>query len=202
MLCVFLFLFTLASIGLIPTIKELMVFLIAFFKSYGLIAVMLCSFIENIAGLNIYFPGSIVILSAMALSAGNPKQAILLFFIITIFSIFAHIINYYSAKKIKHLNIRNQDPPGLSEFLLSFWHPHFAAIVCVKCGWSDTPANLFLKRMISVAILWYIFWAIMMYYLGSLTVTKNPNRLIYVFCIYFILWGIWDIYTYKKEKLK
>lgn len=191
-------LFCASFIGIIPTIYELLDYLKVLFQKYGVVAVMICAFFENIAGFNLYFPGSIVILTSMALSAGNPKMAFSLFVIISVFSILAHLANYLVFRLLDKKNDKKENCPKLSEYFLSFWHPHFAVVVSIKSGARGVPFIIFFKRMVVAAISWYIFWAVVMYSYGTLTVSKNAFGLIWLFLLYLIIWTIWDIVNVRK----
>jgi len=193
--------FLLAYIGVIPKIAELMSILKNIFNEYGIIAVMICAFFENIAGLNLYFPGSMVILFSMAMASGNPSKAFLLFLIIIFFSSLAHIINYLIFRLINFSKTEEKVNvyPSTLEFFLSFWHPHFAVIVSMKSGALKMPFVSFFKKMMVAMFCWYIFWTIIMYYAGVFTIEKSYMGLIWLFFIYLFCWIIWDIYGVIKK---
>jgi len=90
----------LSFLKIIPSISELTQHIVKLFEQYGLFIIPIMSFFENILILNFYFPGSIVILIAMSLTAGDPARAILTFIFIVVPAMLAHFLNYYIGREI------------------------------------------------------------------------------------------------------
>lgn len=192
----------LAHFGFVPSVSELTQILRKWFDQSGLPLVALCSLLENIVGFNVYFPGSIVILTAMSLTAGNPQRALITFFWIVIPSMLAHNINFLIGRYSRNSHNLSQTKKEEGRifkgtlgnwflFMSTFWHPHFAAVTSVASGSSRTPYKDFLKYFLVSSILWNSFWGVTMYFFGRFTVAaSNLSPLFYT---YLFLWLVWDL---------
>jgi membrane protein DedA with SNARE-associated domain len=207
---VFLLFFTLlhaASItGVLPSINDLGALVKTFFDDYGLVAIGVLSFIENIIGVNAYFPGSIVILTGMSLTAGQPLRGIMTFGVITLFAFLAYNINYFIGRLFKkntllegrHTNSSKTNIELWVWYFGSFWHPHFAALTCVITGSEGFSYRWFAFRLLVVGIFWNAFWAITMYNIGVLG-TDNID-LTLVMYLYLSGWITIDTVRYFKSQ--
>jgi len=138
------------------------------FATYGLIAVAVSSVIENLVGVNYYFPGAVVILTAMALTAGTIPRAIATFFTILIASSIAHLINFAIGRSFRKPN----EAITLNKFrpyLMSYWHPYFAAVNSFNAGTQNISFQTFLKYFVPSQIGWNLFWGIVMFSVGSIS---------------------------------
>lgn len=193
----------LSHLGYIPNTNELTETLITIFNKYGLPLIVLSSFLENIVGLNVYFPGSIVILTSMSMTAGDPRKAILVFIAIVLPSALAQNINYlighYSIKKLKKQNLTKLSKIKLGIlFGSTFWHPHTTAITCMASGSEGLKYTTFIKYFIVFSLFWNVFWGITMYNFGYFA--KAISNLTSLFYTYLILWILWDIANILKDK--
>ena len=175
-----------------------------FFQSNGLPAIGLLSLVENLVVANIYFPGSVVILLAMSLTAGNLQLAFVTFLWIIVPSAFAHAINYgigrFGGAKVAKLT---DGPPGgepsMIEFALAFGHPHTAAFVSFRAGSSRMPPKRYISRFLPVSLAWSTFWAIVMYNVGG-SVGGVAGYWIYLIYAYLILWAAWDLWKWRRRQ--
>ena len=193
----------LAHFGYIPDTNELTEILSAIFNKYGLPLIALASFLENIVGLNVYFPGSIVILTSMSLTAGDPGKAVLVFIAIFLPSTLAqnanYLIGYFSTKNLKKQNLIKLSKIKLGLlFGSTFWHPHTTAITCMASGSEGLSYVVFLKYFIVFSLFWNVFWAITMYHFGYFA--KATSNLTLFFYIYLVLWIAWDAFKILKGK--
>lgn len=176
----------LGIVGAIPREDALLVGLTSWFETYGIWAIVPVALLENIAPINIYFPGSIVILAGMAITKGNPWLAFATFIAITVPSQIGQIINY-RVGKLK----ATQDgcsPISLLEFILAFWHPQTASIASLRCGNAGWSTKVYLCRLVVVATCWHVFWAIIMYNAGG--TAKSLVWLVWLFYGYLAVWII------------
>jgi membrane protein DedA with SNARE-associated domain len=88
----------LGNLGLIPSPIDIAAYISDAFDRFGLPAIAMCSFLENIVGFNVYFPGSIVILSGMAWTAGNPLLALKVYLAIVAPAMLAQHVNYLAGR--------------------------------------------------------------------------------------------------------
>jgi len=187
-------------LNIISPIADLIPFLTKQFNEKGYLLVGICSFLENIAGFNAYFPGSIVILTAMGLTSGNPIKAILTFLCIYIPSTLAHFINYYAGTRLSN-TVPSASFKSNKLWILFFstmWHPNFAAITSIKVGSERMPFKIFLKYFFPTSFLWNIFWGTLMYTLGGVGSFGKSFPLIFI--CYLLIWMFVDIAHVIKKR--
>lgn len=200
--------FLLTAWGVIPPPEVLIEQIVHLFNRHGLPIVAFFSFVENVVGVNAYFPGSIVILSSMALTAGNPTLAVLTFLAIFIPALFAQVFSYLLGKRFQTDDIVNESlPPAENKnansktwlvFLSTFWHPHLAALTCIAAGSEGVAFKRFVKYLLPTSLVWNSFWGITMYTFGNFI--KPNSTLVILFVVYLIVWAAWDVYKlYKKQ---
>ena len=211
-LFVIIFLEILAYYQVIPTIDEITVIITDAVENSGLLVVGLISFLENLVGLNVYFPGSVIILIAMTQTAGDPQRAFVTYLVIYAFAFMAYNVNfligkYYfkSVDEIKEKKLPYIDDKKYKnmwfQFLTTFWHPHFAAVTCLYVGSKGYRYMEILKYMVVASFIWNSLWAIVLYNVGLVTKTTSLNfkGLVY---LYLIGWIILETYKYYKKSRK
>jgi membrane protein DedA with SNARE-associated domain len=197
----------LTALNVIPPTAEISLRLQEFFESYGLIAVSLISFLENIVGMNAYFPGSIVILVAMAMTAGDVEKALLTFLFIYVPAILAHHVNFLlgrlgsGEKKLENYeaSVRKKFTNRRSIsylYLVTFWHPHFTALSCLASGAEGVSYKQFIGWFIIISFSWNVFWGTLMYNIGGLS--GREFNFIPIMIGYIILWAIYDYWKYRR----
>lgn len=201
----------LAYYQIIPSTDEITLMITDSVERSGLIVVGIISFLENIVGLNVYFPGSVIILIAMAQTAGDPQRAFVTYLVIYAFAFLAYNTNYFLGRyyfkngdkaKNKLMKPKKKYSSMWVQFLTTFWHPHFAAVTCLYVGSKGYKYKEIIKYMIVASFIWNTFWAITLYNVGLVTktTTLNLKGLVY---LYLIAWIALDSYKfYKKEKEK
>ncbi len=202
-LIVFILFHYLSKSDSVLSIEEIALLVKEFFERYGLIAVGTLSFIENIVGVNAFFPGSIVILTAMAMTAGDPLLGLFTYFTIFSFAIISYHLNFFLGKYLSYKNPSTEKDLSKKTqielwlwYLSTFWHPHFTAITCVITGSEGFSYKWFFSRMIIAGFLWNSFWGITMYNFGS--IAKENYDLTIIMYIYFIGWLAVDSYKYFR----
>lgn len=193
--------------GVLPSINDLAIVISSLLEQYGLVIVGPLSFLENIILINTYFPGSIVILTAMALTAGNPVRGLLTYLNIYLFAFLAYHLNYYiglylgdklQLKADKH---KRKDYKVINlwlEFFITFWHPQLAAYTCFKLGEENFQYKDIRKYILVVSFFWNTFWGLAMYFVGQFANTKiNFQGLSY---IYIIVWLSMKIYRFYSSE--
>ena len=197
----------LAYYRIIPSTDQLTIMITEGIENFGLIVVGLISFFENIVGLNVYFPGSVIIIIAMAQTAGDPQRAFLTYLTIYAFAFLAYNVNFLIGKyyfkngdELKKKNLETQKKKHTNmwiQFLTTFWHPHFAAVTCLYVGSKGYKYSEILKYMIVAGFVWNTIWAITLYNVGLVTKTTSLNLKGLVIA-YLIVWIFWDSYKFFK----
>jgi membrane protein DedA with SNARE-associated domain len=196
-----------SQLGYIPSSTDLLELLRSLFLKYGFVVLALCSLLENVVGFNVYFPGSVVILTGMALTAGQPLRAAEAWLVILVFAALSHNLNFFAGRKLG--NRSGLVPESVSHrlgneaklttlFLGTFWHPHFAAVTSLACGARGVPYRTFLFNLVIGMGLWYAFWGLVMYSLGR----ALPERLnlLPVFLGYILCWIAWDVIRFYRSR--
>lgn len=185
---------------ILPDSVEIQNWFLVVLNSYGSLALFLLSFGENLAGLNVYFPGSIAILIGMANTHGNIELAISAFLAIFIGSFISNFINLLLSRS---LSSKISTRISYLEALVSLWHPHFASLVSMRMGRHKDGLGDFFTIFLPVSLIWNIVWAIFIYNMGSIVSLNDDNGWMnIIFFLYLIIWIIYDLYqVWKKNKL-
>jgi len=190
----------------IPPLEKLEDSLIIYYEKYGLFMVAFLSLIENIPGINVYFPGSIVILTAMAYSHGNPTLGLYTYLVIFSFAFIGYHISYYigrvSSSNLKENKTSLRDKNLFIYFFLTLWHPHSASITCLVAGEDNVPYKKFLKNLIIVGFIWNTFWALLMYNIDIDILKTNGEIITLLIVIYLFLWLGYKTINYLKYNKK
>lgn len=179
LLLLVLLLYVLELKGIIPERSRIAEGIESAFVAYGVIVVAIVSFVENIGGLNLYFPGSIAILSSMAMTAGRPFLAAKVFVAIVTFSFLAHSVNYAIGRAGAGRALEGSEWFGrLGEgtrrwgfavvFWLAAWHPHPTALASLLAGAAGIGYRRYLKWFLPPFFTWNSVWGIAMYIVGGL----------------------------------
>lgn len=191
-------LWLLVAINALPPREEWLGYLESFFRSHGYVAIGPISFLENLAGVNVAFPGSVTILVAMAYSAGDPALAVKTFLTIVLPSLVAHHADYFLGRRLA----RRPQHGGYERYgsrkalLLTFattlWHPHFAAVACMDSGAQRVPYHRFASFHLPCFAAWNLFWGVLMYTVGPQALRENRLPIIAITLL--LAWTAWDLF--------
>lgn len=186
----------LVNFHVLPDEKYIVSLLSSFFDKYGYYAVGIASFLENLIGFGSYFPGSIVILTSMSLTAGDLSKAFITFLFIFIPSTISHVINFLIGKRISRYH--KYTKRSMNFFLFTtLWHPHFASVSAFTLGGQKIGFNKFIKYFLPVHFFWNLFWGLLIYNIGRLG--HEDMSFFNLFYLYMGLWIMWDTYLYFKR---
>lgn len=181
----------------LPSIESVIPYLAEKFKQNGYFLVSACSFLENIFGFNAYFPGSIVILTSMSLTAGNPTRGLIMFLFIYFPSIFAQIINYFLGKNLSLPSIERKRNFWIL-FFSTMWHPTFASITSTQAESMGLSIKEFLYYYLPTSLFWNCFWAVLMYKIGG--IGNTGSSFFIIFYLYLAIWTLLGIIKFYKIK--
>jgi membrane protein DedA with SNARE-associated domain len=174
------------------------------FREYGVLAVAPISFLENLIGLNAYFPGSVVILGAMALTSGQPQLAACTFLAIFAPSFAAHQVNFLIGRHFRTNSAVYADAGRYKTsieinllFASTLWHPHFAALTSIDSGAQGMSYRRFLSFFTAWFLLWNLFWGVTMYAFGLLLPRESLGLPIIVG--FLVVWTLWDLLEIGKR---
>jgi len=159
-----------SSFGGFPSMSVISSHLNELFVKYGLLAVFAFSFIENLFGVNAYFPGSVVILTSMSMTAGNVELALETYASIVVGAVIAYNVNYIVGRFFSR-KVRVTEGKVVTHilFLSTFWHPSLAALTCFASGANGVSYFAFVRLFLFSGFIWNTFWGLLMYNVGLLT---------------------------------
>ncbi len=182
----------------IPSQSYVLGVLQKFFVREGLAVVAVFSYIENIVGVNVYFPGSVVLLVAMSTTSGDLGRAILMYFVIYVPAVLGNISSYLlgryglAAARTKKIVSQQTGRGWWWAFLLTYWHPQLASVTAVAAGVDGLPFSRLLVLLISTTVPWSLFWAVLIYHLGSKLMMSTDFASLFV--AYILVWIAWDLF--------
>lgn len=151
------------------------------FRSYGFAFVGIAALIEGLLVVNLYFPGSLVILIGVTAFRGSPLMVVMLvatviaaFFLATIIN---YCIGYYGLHALISRLKADTQIQVVSEWHrkvgrwfvpLSFFHPNLSAFVAVACGRDRISPYRFFPIALIATIAWNSFWGGLTYSFGPL----------------------------------
>jgi membrane protein DedA with SNARE-associated domain len=194
-------LYLLSLLKLIPSPHELNDLLLKLFKDYGLPIIAVSSFVENLIGVNAYFPGAFTILTGMSLTAGHPSQAVVTYLAIYVPAYAANVLSFFSGKWQKG-DVQNLTHPvskrAWSWFFLTYWHPQLAAITAFSGGVrSQVSTKHFFVISFVVSLFWSLFWAIIIYHFGLMAKVADYFGLLFI--AYLLIWTSTDTWKYFRK---
>jgi len=187
---------------LVPTLPQLLSLLEELVDRYGLPAVAIASVVENAVGLNSFFPGSVIILSTMALSHGNPQLAFTLFVVIYGTGIGTQVVNWAVGRAVSVGSDKDSRPFERRSFasvlvlcLTHYWHPHLGALMSYRMGSEGFRFFDFFRVSAPTLFFWNSFWAVVMYNFGQISVEGNTLVfLVYLYCV------VWFVFSFIRER--
>ncbi|WP_209596948.1 hypothetical protein [Ruegeria sp. HKCCSP351] len=191
----------LAWLGYIPNKLEAFSFLASWLAENGLVFVFFLAIIENAAVLNVYFPGSIAILTAMAGAVGSLHRILSVWFVVTLGSLVGLSLTFLVAKAVLKSKRRSSGDVGQAVFLekhwiitalTSFWHPHVASLTCILLAQKSASFWNFLRIAAFGNMFWNSFWTVIVLTVGNVF-SEGLAGLVLVYS-YLIVWLIYSLF--------
>jgi membrane protein DedA with SNARE-associated domain len=164
----------------LPPEQELMARARGYFESYGLVTVFVAGLIEGLLLIGWYFPGALVILAALTLSADNAWEAAQIIALTIGGLSIAYTANYFVGKYgwyrlLVAFGLREGldrakgrlTKYGLSAIVTTYWQMNLASLTSTAAGILHFPAGRFLAISIVACAFWVTFWGTMMFLLGQ-----------------------------------
>ena len=188
-----------SRVGLLPSPSDLSHRLTELFLRYGLPLVAISSFLENSAGVGTYFPGSIALITAMTLTAGDPHRALLTYIAVVVPAVAANLFSYW----VGHLTRRKSTPAKRSPrslvfwYATTYWHPQLAGITAMASGAEGVPFLSYAASFLPISIGWSLAWAILLYNAGR--AINVPQAFAPALYVYLVGWLLWDVRKYLRR---
>jgi membrane protein DedA with SNARE-associated domain len=191
----------LSRVSLLPSPAQLSQELAELIKTDGLPLIVLASFLENLVGVGTYFPGSIALVTAMALTAGDVHRAFLTYWAVVIPAIAANLTSYVVGSLAKRA-VSSQESRSSGALALwyatTYWHPQLAGVTAMASAAEGIPFARYVTFFLPISLAWSITWAIFLYHAGR--VFNVPSALAPLFYVYLAGWLLWDIRGYLNSK--
>jgi len=192
-------LYGLSLLKIIPSPSELNEILVNLFKNYGIPIIALSSFLENLIGINGYFPGAFTILTGMSLTAGHPAKAILTYFAIYLPAYTANIISFFAGRLKTQSEEQRLSTPRKrwTWFFATYWHPQLAAITAFSAGLhGEISKRNFLLMSLVASGCWSMLWAVTIYHFGLMA--SVADYFAPLFIAYLLVWIATDVWKFSR----
>lgn len=181
-----------AGLGVLPSTANLLERVAVLARSADPVVVSGLSLLESVAGLNVYFPGSVAILVVMASTAGQPLRGFITFAAIVIGSFVGQNVNYFvgrwSAPTFRTRVGRTADIVG---GLLTYWHPQLGSVFSVQRGAEQLSYGAFVVVLVSSWLPWNLFWGVLMYSVGGIPASGEEWELVLI--VYSVGWLVIEL---------
>ena len=160
--------------------------------------ILAISFVENLLIVNVYFPGSVVILFAMAATHGLPARAFAVFAAIVAGSCVAQHVNFLLGRKLA-LEKRETSLAGLVGIgLVSFWHPQIGSLASFQAGAAGAQYSVYVMALLLSWLPWNCFWGALMYLVGSVPISGKELTVLMV--VYLVIWTTVELLRMRSPR--
>jgi undecaprenyl-diphosphatase len=194
----------------LPSNSELVEASKYYFTHYGYPVLFFSAVIESIPIINIYYPGSSIILLAAAMSRDGTTNLWGVVFIVAAGIYLTYIINYLVGKYgLYNVFIRfglkdsidttkgSLEKHGDKWLWITYAHPNFGALTALTCGIIKYPFKKFLIYSLLATVGWCIFWGVVSY-LGAEQIMKIVT-LRWLFILFIVVLILWKAITQVRK---
>ena len=177
---------------------------------YGIVIVLLSAYLEGLLLIGWYFPGTLVIIFALIVSAADPLAYIQVALAAGSALYCAQVTNFFIGKYGwyrlllafgLHAPLENAKRRltkyGLSAIFTTFWQANLASLISTAAGILQFPASRFAALAFLAQGLWLTFWATLIYLLGTAALSLAGFRIILLAILVWIAARL--IYRWKFE---
>ena len=123
------------NIGVIPPPRELVPILEGWYNDFGLIGVFITSFLEGLAYIGLYIPGTTILFLAVIFSDGSFLSLLFISLVITLSLTIVSIVNYFMGMYFGNKRKKELKKHGVEKSLfLSVIHPNLLAFYFFNRG--------------------------------------------------------------------
>ena len=177
---------------------------------YGIVIVVLSAYLEGLLLIGWYFPGTLVIIFALIVSAADPLAYIQVALAAGSALYCAQVTNFFIGKYGWYRLLlafglreplenakRRLTKYGLSAIFTTFWQANLASLISTAAGILQFPASRFAALAFLAQSLWLTFWATLIYLLGAAALSLAGFRIILLAILLWIAARL--IYRWKFE---
>lgn len=161
--------------------------------------VVIISAIENAIFINVYTPGSLILLATMASASGDPLRIVIVYLSISIGTAIGHTFNFVLGSAISREEASGKQPSKFATFA-SFVHPHISAINSFRLGVIGIPYSTFLYLAVPSIALWNAFWTILVLTLWA--EAEGILNLKFLGYAYLIFWMLFVLVSHSRGRLE
>jgi membrane protein DedA with SNARE-associated domain len=156
--------------------KELIKVIEHYFSIYGYPVLFLSSLIESIPLINLYYPGSTIILMAAAVSHNGTLNLVAVIAVTSLAFMISYVANYFIGKHgWHHFFIKCGLGPTLDKsgeqvekygrgwIWLTYIHPNLGALTSTSYGILKLPFKRFFWASLAATVFWCTFWGFVAY---------------------------------------
>jgi membrane protein DedA with SNARE-associated domain len=189
--------------GLIPPPSELLQALGGFLERGGWPLLLLVSFVEHLAGVNVYFPGSVVIFVAVSSLTGRPLLAIASVSATATGAILAHQVNYLLGRQFRRRPEQSVSSRPRARWQtvgvsLLYWHPHFGALASIAAGREGVRYGRAFAVIALATVVWQSVWGVVAYNTGGQLGRGDLGFWPMVGCV--VVWAAIDVFRQKSQR--
>ena len=178
------------SFGVIPGINDMIQFLESLYLKFGLFGLFISALLEGIAYFGLYFPGSVVVILAVALSDGSLPSFIgisaTVAAALTISSCVSYFLGSRGFIKNKLKQNSNYDRDSLFWFVFNHWHPNGLGLLYFKRGFNS---ERFFPYILATPVIIFLYGLFCCYLIFSLKEYAEADQTAIIFTIL----GIWFV---------
>lgn len=183
----------------LPAPEEFYIRVVKLYEDYGVIAIAVAAFIEGLMIINLYLPGSAVIILGVATARGHPGIALQVVLITSLMFIVTSILNYLIGYSGLHAGVRKVGGShfldraniwysryGARAIVISCFHPNFASFVSAACGIARFPLKKFIPLITISTLTWCVAWGFMAYqFSGAVqSVITHPSLMLVLLSVW------------------
>jgi membrane-associated protein len=180
-----------------------------YFEQYGLIVLLLSAFAEGLFFLGWYYPGSLVIFLGVIFAGRDLEKVIMAVSCVIIGLLAAYIGNFFIGRYGWYrlfLKFGLRDALAKSEkrlarygwraIFMTYWQPNIASLTATAAGTLQLPWKRFFLPSLAAAILWNIFWGVLVYTWGEAALSIIGLKFVLIFLTAWILY----LLIFSKEE--
>ena len=179
----------------LPNPNEMYDHVVRLFREHGAVIVFMSALVEGLVLINLYFPGSAVILLGVAAARGSPLQAAMVVLVASIAFVLSGCINYAIGRTGLYWLVNRL---GGTSWLLkaqqtyrrhgaviipvAYVHPNLGAFISVSAGVSRLAFGRFALLCLVGVACWNALWGVIAYLFAS-TVAQLATQPMLLLCL-------------------
>ena len=212
LLAIYFILFHVQKIISLPTQDKFLELLLNFINTQSLFTIFLIGLIEGGLILGQYAPGGIVISLSIISAAEDIGKITLLVLVISLAYLLAYIIDYFVGyyginKLIEKFGLHNRilkykrllEKNAFSTIFFSYWETNIASLVAAAAGSLRVSFKKFFLYSVICVLFWAIFWAIILFFFGSIVLRILGYQYILILVIIWISFIFYRNFLKKEE---